>query len=255
MKYTLDTDFSALNGPKAANWLRNFTDMTEGAFAGRDNQTRMLGNLLVTEMCAHTLRQGLEEESLPFPTDIQHVLDVLWDCLGGQVMSADTQSFANDLYACVLEHEVGEDLTDAQIAFYKEYFENSEGSTYEWSILVHSAVLLMEWIAIHSGRLDYDEFEACEQIDFTGVSEWLDFFPDVCIEFTNTPCPSDGAKDVKKAVESVYQTPLVRQLVNQIQCALKTALVASPDQYGVLREEYQTHGILPDKYALDLIQF
>ena len=98
MKYTLDTDFSALNGPKAANWLRNFTDMTEGAFAGRDNQTRMLGNLLVTEMCAHTLRQGLEEESLPFPTVIQHVLDVLWDCLGGQVMSADTQSFANDLY-------------------------------------------------------------------------------------------------------------------------------------------------------------
>ena len=104
-------------------------------------------------------------------------------------------------------------------------------------------------------NLDYDEFEACEQIDFTGVSEWLDFFPDVCIEFTNTPCPSDGAKDVKKAVESVYQTPLFRQLVSQIQCALKTALIASPDQYGVLREEYQTHGILPDKYALELIQF
>ena len=52
MKYTLDTDFSALNGPKAANWLRNFTDMTEGAFAGRDNQTRMLGNLLVTDISA-----------------------------------------------------------------------------------------------------------------------------------------------------------------------------------------------------------
>ena len=59
MKYTLDTDFSTLNGPKADNWLRNFIDMTERAFAGRDNQTRLLGNLLVTELCVHMLRQGL----------------------------------------------------------------------------------------------------------------------------------------------------------------------------------------------------
>lgn len=27
MKYTLNTDFSSLNGPKAANWIMDFQDM------------------------------------------------------------------------------------------------------------------------------------------------------------------------------------------------------------------------------------
>ena len=31
MKYTLDTDFSSLNGPKAANWIMGFQDMAEDA--------------------------------------------------------------------------------------------------------------------------------------------------------------------------------------------------------------------------------
>lgn len=161
----------------------------------------------------------------------------------------------NEITPMALEHNVGEDLTDAQAAFYKEHFESAKGSTYEWGILSQIAVLLMEWIAVHNGCLDHEEFESCEQIDFTGISEWLDFFPDVCIEFTNTLCPSDRAKDVEKALELVYQTSLFRQLVNLIQGALKTALTASPDQYGALREEYQKRGILPDQYALDLIQF
>ena len=255
MKYTLDTDFSALNGPKAGNWLRNFRDMTESAFAGRDNQTCLLGNLLVTELCVHTLRQGLEEEGLPFPTIIQQSLDLLWDCLKEQSMSADVQNFANDLYACILEHDVGEDLTDSQMAFYKEHLGNRKRSTYEWAILCKIGTLLMKWTAIHGGRLDFKEFEVCEQIDFTGVSEWLDFFPDVCIDLTNTPCPSNGAKDVLQALELVYQTPLFRQLVRLIQDTLKAALSATPEQYKSLREEYQKHGILPDEHAVNLIQF
>ena len=32
MKYTLNTDFSSLNGPKAANWIMDFQDMAEDAF-------------------------------------------------------------------------------------------------------------------------------------------------------------------------------------------------------------------------------
>ena len=46
MKYTLDTDFSSLNGPKAANWIIGFQDMPENAFADSSSHSRLLGNLL-----------------------------------------------------------------------------------------------------------------------------------------------------------------------------------------------------------------
>lgn len=70
-----------------------------------------------------------------------------------------------------------------------------------------------------------------------------------------THCPSDRAKDFEKALELVYQTPLFRQLVGLIQGALKTALTATPEQYSVLRAEYQSKGILPEEYATGLLAF
>ena len=36
MKYTLDTDFSSLSGPKAANWIMGFQDMAEDDVHRRD---------------------------------------------------------------------------------------------------------------------------------------------------------------------------------------------------------------------------
>lgn len=241
MKYTLDTDFSALNRPKAANWLRNFVDLTESAFADCDSCSRLLGNLLVMELCACTLRQGLDAQGNPFPPVIQRGLDMLWNCLKEQMVSTDMQDFANDLYACSLEHNAGEDLTDTQEVFFKKHFGGSKKSTYEWSVTDDIAVLLMKCTAIYGGRLDFEEFEACEQIDFREISYSLDFFQDVCIGFTNTPCPTARAKDVEKALELVYQTPLFRQLVGLIQGALKTALTATPEQYSAL----MTSGICP----------
>ncbi len=47
MKYTLDTDFSSLSGPKAANWIMGFQDMAEDAFADSNSHSRLLGNLLI----------------------------------------------------------------------------------------------------------------------------------------------------------------------------------------------------------------
>ena len=41
MKYTLDTDFSSLNGPKAANWIMGFQDMAEDAFADSNSHSRL----------------------------------------------------------------------------------------------------------------------------------------------------------------------------------------------------------------------
>ena len=37
MKYTLDTDFSSLNGPKAANWIMGFQDIVEDDFIDLTN--------------------------------------------------------------------------------------------------------------------------------------------------------------------------------------------------------------------------
>lgn len=255
MKYTLDTDFSTLNGPKAANWLRSFADLTESAFTGCDSCSRLLGNLLVMEMCACTLRQGLDGQGKTFPPILQRGLDLLWNCLKEQTVSADMQKFANDLYACSLEHNVGTDLTDTQEAFFKEHFGSSEKSTYEWSVTDDIAVLLVKCTAVYGGRLDFEEFETYRQIDFREISYLLDFLQDACIGLTNTPCLSDRARDFEKALELVSQTPLFRLLVGRIQGALKTTLTAAPEQYGALRAEYQSKGVLPEEYAAGLLSF
>ena len=55
---------------------------------------------------------------------------MLWNCLKEQMVSTDMQDFANDLYACSLEHNVGEDLTDTQEVFFKKHFGDSKKSTY-----------------------------------------------------------------------------------------------------------------------------
>lgn len=255
MKYTLDTDFSVLNGPKAANWLRSFTDLAEKAFAGYDSCHCLLGNLLVMEMCACTLRQGLDGQEKPFPPVIQRGLNLLWSCLREQTVSTDMQEFANDLYACSLEHNLGTDLTDTQKVFFKEHFGSAEKSTYEWSVTDDIAVLLVKCIAVYGGRLDFEEFETCRQIDFREISYLLDFLQDACIGLTNTPCPSDRARDFEKALELVSQTSLFRQLMGRIQGALKTSLTAAPEQYEALRAEYQSKGILPEECAAGLLSF
>lgn len=61
-KYTLDMDFSLLNGPKAHNWIRRFRDMADSAFSGKDNRSRLLGNLLIIEQYVNTLKIGLSAD-------------------------------------------------------------------------------------------------------------------------------------------------------------------------------------------------
>lgn len=107
-------------------------------------------------------------------------------------------------------------------------------------------------------QLDFEEFEVDEldiQADFGGMDEMLSMLGDICIKLTNTPCPSNRAKDVEKAMELVYQTPVFRQLVGLIQGALKTALTATPVHYSILRTEYQSKGILPEEYSTGLLSF
>ena len=121
MKYTLDTDFSSLNGPKAVNWIIGFQDMTEDAFADSSSHSRLLGNLLILEPYLHTIRQGLADRGRTVPAILQEALDILWDYLEGRKAPSDFQDFANNLYAAALDYNVGEEITDAQAEFSRKY--------------------------------------------------------------------------------------------------------------------------------------
>lgn len=258
MKYTLDTDFSVLNGPKAKNWVLHFRESAEEAFRDRGMSSWLLGNLLMLESYVHTLRQGLAARGRQPAAMVPYALDRLWDCLEGRTAPADWQDFANNLWAATLCYNVGEEISEAQAEFYRRNFEDVNDCTYEWQILTWCATLFMYLVADAGGRLDFEEFEVDElgvQADFYGVDEMLSMLGDACVKLTNTPCPSYRANDVEKAMELVYQTPLFRQLVSLIQGALKTALTAAPEQYGALRAEYQSKGVLPEEYAAGLLSF
>ena len=253
MKYTLDTDFSSLNGPKAANWIMGFQDMAEDAFADSSSHSRLLGNLLILEPYLHTIRQGLADRGRTVPAILQEALDILWDYLEGRKAPSDFQDFANNLYAAALDYNVGEEITDAQAEFSRKYVDIPWGKNSEWQILTWLSVLLMEVVAISGGWLDFEEYE--QDVDFVEMEEMLNMLVDVFIDLTDTPLQSNKAVDVMNAQEQVYQTPLFRQFIERIQNGLKAALSATPEQYPALREEYRQYAILPEEYAAKLLGF
>ena len=251
MKYTLDTDFSSLNGPKAVNWIMGFQDMAEDAFADSSSHSRLLGNLLILEPYLHTIRQGLADRGRTVPAILQEALDILWDYLEGRKAPSDFQDFANNLYAAALDYNVGEEITDAQAEFSRKYVDIPWGKNSEWQILTWLSVLLMEVVAISGGWLDFEEYE--QDVDFVEMEEMLNMLVDVFIDLTDTPLQSNKAVDVMNAQEQVYQTPLFRQFIERIQNGLKAALSATPEQYPALREEYRQYTILPEEYAVKLL--
>ena len=253
MKYTLDTDFSSLNGPKAVNWIIGFQDMTEDAFADSSSHSRLLGNLLILEPYLHTIRQGLADRGRTVPAILQEALDILWDYLEGRKAPSDFQDFANNLYAAALDYSVGEEITDAQAEFSRKYVDIPWGKNSEWQILTWLSVLLMEVVAISGGWLDFEEYE--QDVDFVEMEEMLNMLVDVFIDLTDTPLQSNKAVDVMNAQEQVYQTPLFRQFIERIQNGLKAALSATPEQYPALREDYCQDTILPEEYAAMLLEF
>ena len=256
MKYTLDTDFSSLNGPKAANWVLKFSDIVDVAFADSDASARLLGNLLVLEPYIHTLRQGLASRGRAIPIIMQEALDLLWGYLEGSKIPSYFEDFANNFFASTLNYNTGEEITDTQADFYREHFDDVEQTTIEWQILTWQSTLLMELLAATGGRLDFEEYEEYEYtIDFDGMDEMLNLLGDVCIELTDTPCASNKAIDVMKAQEQVYQTPLFQEFVGHIQNALKAALSALPEQYKELQAEYRQHTILPPEYAEAILNY
>lgn len=254
-EYKLFADFTALNRKNAGDFVANFSILANEAFKNSSTKTRILGNLLVLEQYFNTIKQGLEEiQDAPHPI-VYKAVDILWDYLYGKTDISEFEDFANNLYACVLEYMVGEELTKEQAEFYKNNFSENDINSHNWSILSWASYLLLELSAINGGRVDFSEFEECDFIDFAQIDEMLNLLNDACIEFADIDCPSNMAKDVIKAMEDVYETPLFQSIMVKIQKALKDALNAETKDYKNLREEYSCLTILEQEFAADFMNY
>lgn len=253
--FGINTDFSLLDALQSHNWMRGVDEMVENAFQESSSHCRLLGNMLILEQYTNTLRHGLSVEGKKPSAVLQHSIDLLWGYLENSLELKDFESFANNLYAVTLAYEVGEDLTAPQKVFDDEYFGDKKLNSIEWQLLNWTSMLLMELVANLGGRIDIDSFENRKEIDFYGVSEMLNLLEDAYIDFTNTPLPSSKATDLSAALSQVYQTPLFRQLIGKILTCLKAALVAAPDQYSALRQEFMNDTIIPKELSKNLMEF
>jgi hypothetical protein len=255
MKCTLDADFSSLNAPQAEEWIKNFYKTAEAAFAGMDDRPRLLGNLLVIERFVNTVRQGLADNSQNISDGLIYSLDLLWDYLYGKISPLDFQDFANDFYACLLAHNVGMWEDDAPRDFYIKYIGKTEHCAYEWMAIEWTSVLLISLVGIAGGRVDFEDFEDCLQIDFYPAANMADILEEICVGLINPPLLSHKGSDLAKAHREVRKTLLFQQGISCIQGDLKTALTAKPEQFPDLRNEYQKYTILPDGYAAKMLEY
>lgn len=254
-KYTLDTDFSLLNGPKAHNWILRFRDMANTAFAGKDNRARLLENLLIIEQYVNTLKKGLSADGEQLSAVLQNTLDVLWDYVEGHTAVSNFQDFAHNLYASTLAYNAGEELTEVQAAFYQEHFSGVELSSIEWQNITWTSELLLEVVAIEGGRLDFEEAAAYEQISFAAIDDLLAFLTDASINIIKAAPPSSTGAEYSKEAEGVYQSALFQYIIEHIQDSLKTALTVVPEQYPTLRINYQEITIIPAEHITGLMDF
>ena len=93
-EYTLKTNFAALVVPYANEYLIDFRNIVEKAFAHSDSRPRLLGNLLVLERYCNTVQQGLTADKAQLCVCLRYAQGLLWDYLGGRVTAADFQDFA-----------------------------------------------------------------------------------------------------------------------------------------------------------------
>lgn len=253
-EYTLKTDFAALEEPQAYKYLKDFKGIVEEAFEHSDNHRRLLANLLVLERYCNTVQQGLAADGAQLSVCFRYAQGLLWDYLGGRVTTADFQDFANDYYAWLLANNVGEPM-DIPEGFYVEYFADSCLEAYEWFAVEWSSGLLMQLVSIEGGRVDYEGFEGCREIDFYGPLCMLDMLEDACIELTDTILVSNRGTDLEAAMTQVRKTSLFQQIVMHVQNGLHTALLAASAEYEALRKEYGQYTFIPEQYAARLLAY
>lgn len=253
-EYTLKTNFAVLEEPQAKEYLMDLKKVVEEAFEHSENRQRLLGNLLVLERYCNTVQQGLAAEKGQLSVCFCYARGLLWDYLGGRVTAADFQDFANDYYAWLLENNVGSSMWIPE-GFYAEYFADSCPESYEWFAIEWSSGLLMQLVSIEGGRVDYEDFEECRNLDFYGPVCMLDMLEDVCIELTDMTVVSHNGVELEKAMTQVRKTSLFQEIVMHVQNDLQTALLAVPTEYETLRKEYGQYTIIPEQYAARMLEY
>ena len=213
--------------------MKSQINLAENVFAGCDNQQRLLGNLLVLVRYVNTLRQGLAGEGKVLSLGLQRAVTLLWDFLEGNTVPVEFEDFSNDLYDCYYIDSVG-DKDELPEPFYTEYFGDDRPCEYEWMAVEWAAGLLMQLVSITGGRLDFDDFENCKQVDLYGVQLLMDQLE--VIAETGVIPPFQGIAQV-------------------VQYDLQRARSAGPEAFALLRDEYQKYTILPEEYAGNLLDY
>lgn len=89
-----------------------------------------------------------------------------------------------------------------------KYFTEREPEAYEWFAVEWCSGLLMQLVSIAGGRVDFEDFEDWEEIDFYGVYFLFDMLENICFQFTSTPLTLNGELDYTKAESQIHQTAL-----------------------------------------------
>ncbi|MDE5824846.1 MAG: hypothetical protein K2H91_09235 [Lachnospiraceae bacterium] len=250
--HTFQINISSIINLQTDEWNFELMETIDHAFISSDNHSRLLGNLLVMEQYINTLRQGLAASGKTLSAGLNCACSILWDYLNDRTTPTAFEEFANDYYDCLLAYNVGI-TTDAPKEFYNKYFASAEPDAYELLAIEWSSGLLMQLVSIAGGRIDFEDFEGYEQIDFYGVSIMLSILEHACVGLTNTPCPSNTKEYWEKAMTQVHHSPLFQGIVRHVQNCLQAALNAAPDTFESLHYEYSQYTILPEKYASALL--
>ena len=78
---------------------------------------------------------------------------------------------------------------------------------------------------------------------------------DACIDFAGVESLSCMVKDMIKAMEDVYQTPLFQSIIFKVQKSFKDPMDVKPENYEKLRKAYHQYTILPEEFAVDFLKY
>jgi len=258
-EHSFQINFSSIINSQTRDWSREFDETVNYAFQNSDTYSRLLGNLLVMEQYIHTLRQGLSASGKTICAGLECAYGILWDYLNNRTTPTNFEDFANDYYDCLLAYNVGTITTDAPKEFYNKYFAGTDPDAYELLAVEWSSGLLLQLVSIAGKRIDFEEFEGYEQIDFYGISIMLSILEDACIELLHVSHFFDmgevlTGESLTQTMAQVHRSPLFQGIIKNVQSCLQAALNASPDTYESLHHEYSQYTILPKEYASMLLE-
>lgn len=245
-KYALDTDFSALKPAQAKQWMCEFREMAEEAFAEQDDRARLLAHLLLLKAYANTVREGLLEQGRTLCPLIPKGLELLTDAWEQTAEPCAFQDFAAALYGCFLAETNGEELEEELEAFYEEHFSEQTYSSDEWLLLEWISSLLLQLTALADIQLDFDFYEDFEDAQELGLFDLME-------SMLNGFAESYAVLLKTSSFDQVYQTQPFQSAAAFVCDALKAAQSAGPEQALALQRDYSQKLLVPKEHLSEII--